>query len=59
MKDRSSGLYVSPLLVLMLAAGIAFGYAAEILSYLAAVVMHELCHAAYAAKKGIRSALSS
>lgn len=52
MKDRSSGLYVSPLLVLMLAAGIAFGYAAEILSYLAAVVMHELCHAAYAAKKG-------
>lgn len=45
-------LYVSPLLILMLAAAVAFGYAVEAVSYLAAVCMHELCHAAYAAKKG-------
>ena len=52
MKEHPLKLYVSPLLALMLAVAIALGYAAEAVSYFAAVCMHELCHAAYAARKG-------
>lgn len=44
--------YVSPLLFIMLLVLIACGYAVEALSYLAAIVMHEFCHAALAARLG-------
>lgn len=51
-KERSLRFYMSPLLLGMVAVGIACGYAVETVSYLVAVCMHELCHAAYAGKKG-------
>lgn len=40
----------------MIAAFVAFGYAAEVLSYLAAVVLHEIGHAIAASKRGYRLA---
>ncbi len=44
--------YFSPLLFVMLVVLVACGYALEAVSYFVAIVMHEMCHAAYAAKLG-------
>lgn len=44
--------YFSPLLFIMLVVLVALGYAVEAISYFVAIVMHEMCHAAYAAKLG-------
>lgn len=53
--DKPAGLpklKISPVLYVMVAAFCAFGYCKEVVSYLAAVVLHELAHAAASKKLG-------
>lgn len=53
--DKREGfpkLKISPVLYVMIAAFCAFGYYEEVVSYLAAVVLHELSHAALSKKLG-------
>ncbi len=51
-RARLPKLKISPVLYVMIAAFCAFGYYEEVLSYLAAVVLHELSHAALSKKLG-------
>ena len=47
-------LRISPVLYVMIASFVAFGYFKEVASYLVAVVLHEIGHAVVAAKRGYK-----